>query len=77
MSSIKIKVHVDGRCVGWLRQAKVDGNGHEVFTVMRDTKATEFDDQISMAAAMIDFVGPERATARAREPVVSFQLVHI
>lgn len=75
--AVKLRVHVGGRPVGWVRQVKVDGNGHEVFMVASSAKATRYDDQISMGAAMLDFVGPERETSNGRDPVVTFQLVRV
>ena len=78
---LRVKVLVDGRAIGWLRTTQgVDGV--ESLVSASCAKSYKFDessatDREFLTRCLSQFVGPDRATAKSREPVVSFQLVRI
>jgi hypothetical protein len=79
---VKIKIHINGRPVGWLRNIVTERDDIERVMVAHRHKATKFDEvngqgAASIGFAMANFVGPERDSSKAKEPVVTFQLVKV
>lgn len=78
---VKVKVHVSGRPIGWLRAVNT-GLDTEVLVCPSAARASRFDesmpaDRQAMALYMSQFIGPERPTVKSLEPVVTFQLVKV
>lgn len=82
---VKVKVHVNGKPIGWMRAVSVvadNGTETEVLVSPSLAKATAFDEngpasRQAMALYMAKFIGPERTTSKSPEPVVTFQLVRV
>lgn len=72
-AAIKIAVAVDGRGIGYLRRV-----GNEVLVAASYARGTKYDISGPDSAAVTDmlaFEGPERATSKSKEPVISFRFI--
>lgn len=79
--TVKVAVHVDGKRIGYLKSA-VTQDAVETLVTPSIARAEKFDmSNISQRANLVlhmhEFVGPERATAKAAEPVVTFRLIKL
>lgn len=77
MAFSKLKVFVNHKPVGWLRELSSAGMVERVI-VLSSMKATKFKvDSTELSWAMFHLQVPDRETPKSREPIVTTQLVRL